>query len=916
MRRRLANLNELDRAAFRATTAFLNGRLEERATVDWALRLQPNDTIKRLALFELINSPHLREISEPWRSAWRLIEESWSKPTDQFFGSTDAIHVQHRLSAGDRSGPLVTSIVELVEPRLKVEPFSDLHLSFRAPPKRPKKVEDLFSTGLTSGGKFDSSVLDLGSVTDKLFLLSLARALDAVVSNGLTIAQRIGWDGERNLWRLGQLHRVYYVPASERHIEEHEPDKFHRGIAPSVKLLHAVVSRLIDIDISTASEIVRRWELRESPVHLRLWAAISRNTLVTPANEVGAWLLQLDDQHFWNLHDYPEIAELRAARFGELGSHEQAALVARIRKRPSRTLWPRKAQADDVKKARLYWAIRELRRIEIAGIVLLKLDKDWLDARIEDFPELVQMTRFDEGFLRTQKAQHVPSNPDRRYDSLVGDDRLKALEAAFSLGHRDWEGDSGGSAVDWIKEQGNSVHVLADLESTLDGGAAFTGVWEQFGWTHSPMAETGKDDTTRDLGGESARVLTLLGKLPETTMVEAVDSISQWFSAWAKQVVVLPEGFSVWLRLWPIAVEATDAVETVEEEANLSVVVQSSDEDEPMDLDTLNTPAGRLVGVFLAACPKLKENDHPFDSDGPLRTMRETIIATTGRSRLIALHRMIECLPYFLRADKNWTHEHLITPLGADNQEAIALWRAIAHRTHFSDVLQIIGDSMVGRSTDRRLGRETRRSLVFSLVVECLHAFREERDPAVPHARILQMIRSLDDEGRSHGARAVQRFVRDVSAPRNGAPVPPSPEELFRAAAAPFLQEVWPQERSLATPGVSQALADLPATAQGAFAEAVDAIERFLVPFECWSMLKYGLYGEEDGTPKLSIIDNHRKAAAFLRLLDLTIGTAEGAVIPFDLADALDQVRKVAPKLAENRLFRRLATAARRGRLG
>ena len=121
MRPRWANLNELDRAAFRATIAFLNGRLEERATVDWALRLKPNDTIKRLALLDLIDSPEGRKISEPWRSAWRLIEESWNNPAVEDHASTGAYDVQHRLRAGDRSGSLVTAIVELVAPRLKVE---------------------------------------------------------------------------------------------------------------------------------------------------------------------------------------------------------------------------------------------------------------------------------------------------------------------------------------------------------------------------------------------------------------------------------------------------------------------------------------------------------------------------------------------------------------------------------------------------------------------------------------------------------------------------------------------------------------------------------------------------------------------------------------------------------------------------
>ncbi len=144
MRPRWANLNELDRAAFSATIAFLTGRLAERATVDWGLRLKANDTIKRLALLDLIDSPEGRKISEPWRSAWRLVEESWNNPAVEDHASTGAYHAQHRLHAGDRSGSLVTAIVELVAPRLKVEPFSDVHLHFRKLPRRPKKVEDLF----------------------------------------------------------------------------------------------------------------------------------------------------------------------------------------------------------------------------------------------------------------------------------------------------------------------------------------------------------------------------------------------------------------------------------------------------------------------------------------------------------------------------------------------------------------------------------------------------------------------------------------------------------------------------------------------------------------------------------------------------------------------------------------------------
>jgi hypothetical protein len=77
-------------------------------------------------------------------------------------------------------------------------------------------------------------------------------------------------------------------------------------------------------------------------------------------------------------------------------------------------------------------------------------------------------------------------------------------------------------------------------------------------------------------------------------------------------------------------------------------------------------------------------------------------------------------------------------------------------------------------------------------------------------------------------------------------------------------------------------------------------------------MINYGLYGEVDGAKKLAQINDEEKAKALLRLLDLTVGSVEGATIPHDLADALEQIRSVAPHLVEGPTYRRLSAAARR----
>lgn len=900
MRLRLANFSELDRAVYRVTTAFLNGRLEERASIDWALRLRPNDTINRQALFDLLESPTGRKIGEPWRTAWRLIEESWNNPViEDQFAARLLYNVKHRLSGGDRSGSLVAEIVGLVAARLKIVPLSNLHSLSRKTTRRPKKVNDLFVTMLTSAKIIDPDKIDLKNLEDQLFLASLAYALDSAVVSGMDIARRIGWTGENRFWKLGGLNRVYHVSFNERAGGGDEPDYFNRGIAPSVKLLHAVVVRLVDINIPIAVEFAKRWELIRSPIHLRLWAALSMDSRVTSAKHVGNKLISLPNHCFWDLDDYPEIAELRAKRFSEFDPKQQVKLMSRIRKLPPRNQWPRKADAARVKKARIYWAIREIRRIQVAECPLSNRDETWLNARIGDFPDLAKMNRLNSGFQGPPVARFNPPNPDNRYDLLQGEERLKSIEASLSSTRGGWHDDNAARASDWISE--NPLKILTDFESTHDGGASFSNVWERFGWTHSP-----EEKIEHNLLSESSRVLLLLARLPEETAKFAIDGISHWLSTWKKQIVIMPEGLRIWLKFWQIATNVTNGGQQVDEEIHLNPIQKSRDSSEPAKLDTLNWPVAKFVDVFIASCPSLQENDLPFEANSAPRRMRDAIIASTGRSKLIGLHRLIEQIPYFLSADRDWTHEHLINPLIADNPESLSLWRAIARQTRFFDVLNIIGNPMSERATDKRLARDTRHSLVFSLIVECLNSFKEKRKPAVSYTRIQQMIRSLDDEIRAHGAEAVPRFV--ASRHNDGS----SPEDTFRNSAMPFLQQVWPQERSLATPGVSQALAVLPATAKGVFTEVVANIERFLVPFECWSMLEYGLYGENDGDTKLSIIDNQEKAAAFLRLLNLTIGRDEGSVIPYDLAEALDQIREVAPNLKNGHVFRRLATLTRR----
>ena len=521
------------------------------------------------------------------------------------------------------------------------------------------------------------------------------------------------------------------------------------------------------------------------------------------------------------------------------------------------------------------------------------------------------MNRIDEGFLDLPKGESLPSDRYRSLDTCKHIDRLKTLDQAFTTPRSVWD-DPEELSRDWLREKGNALKVLKDFEASPSSGAEFPKVWEEFGWAHSPPGSQQLEKNERDLPSETCRVLELLNKLPEETLSKAIDGISHWLNAWREYVVDLPNWSAVWYRVWPLAVAKTNGIQALNEDSTAHTEV-SLRFARDWDHDILNTSAGKLVGVFLSGCPDLAIDSKPFGCPSELHKMRAQVVNTCGRVRLIAILRMILHLEYFLSADPKWAKNHLIDPLRGDEDGALVLWSAIGGRRRFRGVLEIIGSDMVNRSKDSRLDRETRRSLAFSLVLEILHALREGRQPAVPQDRVQQMIRSLEIEVRTYCAETITLFVNDLSEPSDKEPDPPSREDLFLSAAKPLLEEVWPKERSLASPGVSAGLSRLPAAARGEFGEAVNAVERFLVPFDCWSMLEYGMYGnDDDEKPRLSMIDDEAKAEALLRLLDRTVGTAEDSVIPLDLGDALDQIRGVAPNLSQTLEYRRLETAARR----
>lgn len=316
-------------------------------------------------------------------------------------------------------------------------------------------MTDLVSASIRSGRLLDLNALRLSGIDDSSLLISLAGALDAAVSAGLDLAHRLD-PGNRRPLRVGLLHRVYYVSAAELAGQD-DPDRFVTGIAPSVKLLHAVVERLSKIDLDSALQFVRRWELRTNvPIYRRLWAAMARDTQIATADEVATFLRSIDVDTFWDLYGHSEIAELRARRFAGLSARDQAAILARIRKLPPKRKWQR-GTAQEIESYRTRAAAQELRRIELTGVVLPDSDRAWLDAQRPKFSALAEFNQIEAGFPRTFVGRWVGGGPDSRFDTVEGENRLKTLQTALTSSDGPWDDDPAERARAWIRQHSRQV---------------------------------------------------------------------------------------------------------------------------------------------------------------------------------------------------------------------------------------------------------------------------------------------------------------------------------------------------------------------------------------------------------------------------------------------------------------------------
>lgn len=878
-----ARSSDRETAMSAVSRAFLKDRLGERVTLEWAVSLNRSHTAEQIAIRELLERNEVT-IAEPYLSAWRMVFHFWDRP-DQT-SSYDRLLLKRELKEMTSPREAASLIVDTVRPWLKVTVRGRLEALYGLPiPRRPKRVQDLVSVTFSSGDPLTPEELGLATIDDVDFLEELAKRLDAALFGALALAREIGAVTTKTDETLWQLHRSYFVPPSQWEEGGNEPDRFGRGFANCVKLLHAVIVRIGTVKQPAAIRLAAALPRDDWNVYRRLWAALARDASLVPSVEVEKFLIDLANEPFWMVGQFPEIAELRAVRWQSLSPAGRRTLEARLRRGTPASLRPKRLSAEEGKDYAKRRASAELQRVQVGGGQLSALAIGLISeiAPLSHAPTLSSVT---DGFDGGVRVYTVEAGSGEKFQKLSNERLLQNV--------RESDASDDGNVLSYL---GKNPSLVADLLHSLDpADDATPKLWRALGYYHRPpdlnATLENANAPTLEAIGPAKEILGLILKLDDRTIEKEIEALSSWMNAWDRLLKAEDQFLSAWFRLWPAAVHQVNSA--VEREGALANRAHGS-------------AVGNLVSAALSAMPQLSATDeNPFDKS-PLRDVLAQFADCDGEAKLEVQYRSIRSIRYFQMASPEWTRLNLVEPLRAASGATMQLWEAFGEaQLPQSEIMTALGSALAAAAIDQvNLSPEERRGLARQVIwSHVLPKLPQPQSAAVDLNATQQMLRMGDAAVRSGAVKALEEVLQhqDLGMDSDG---------KFALVKAIF-EQIWPRERTLNSPAVSEALVELPAASGPHFAEATEMILPYLGPFDCWSLYDYGVWHTADRGHVIRGIENSDQAHALLSLMDKTVGDHEGAVIPNGLDQALEHIRSLVPTIEIDPRYQRLLTLTRR----
>jgi len=365
--------------------------------------------------------------------------------------------------------------------------------------------------------------------------------------------------------------------------------------------------------------------------------------------------------------------------------------------------------------------------------------------------------------------------------------------------------------------------------------------------------------------------------MPDAVLQEIAQAVTWWMEATSKSISQ-HEDILLCLCCRVLALPL---------EAGTGMTSNGKPIDKPVT-EAINHPVGHVTQALINLWFKRKPNDNeslPTDI-APFFTQICDVQVNRFRHGRVLLGSHLIAL---FRVDRPWTEQYLLPLFAWDKPaEAKAVWEGFLWSPRLYQPLLIAFKLQFLESAKHyaELGEHREQFAAFLTYA----ALGPTEGYSVDEFR--SAIGALPQEGLEQSAQALAQALEGAGDQR---------EDYWKNRVQPFLQQVWPKSRELATPRIADQLSRLVIAAGDEFPAALAAVRYWLQPLE-YPHYVLGLL-HKSGLCK-------RFPAAALLLLSTVIGKQQWTAR--ELSQCLDEIVEAAPNLAQDAGYLRLREHSRR----
>jgi len=870
-------------------------RLGERKTVEWATtalkQIRGDLGADTVALFEFLDrhAHESKSLLPAIKKLWRLLRIVASDRADRE-GILVVYDFKRKIDQGNLRLEDIDQFVECVRPRLRATELSSWAKAQEEVSDDPMRwvsweFENSLHSSYQQGARLSRSQYD--KIPTSLLLRQLERGTSAL-ETALSLAEEIGWLGEKRDLPNHLVHRVFMPEPEPRgrsssdDDEDHDPDSLRDDFAPIVRLLSGTLNTLAQKRNEATNRIIDRWREQPGGLFLRLFAFACWNPNLKSGQDVATFLKDVNNHAFWRWIVFPEIASLRVLRWNDLPHDAKSRLETRLMNGPSNDAF----RSDDgvPEKAILFHRDHEIARLVDAGLGVPEEFRRLVNARRGRDSEFPSHIPSIEPGLPGARVLSVPEGRPEKFDAVPDAELLATLIESHERHHFGQGDDAEAFARTLIGKR----RILERLSAAILDNETAASVWQLL--LSYPHEKTEEATADREVAEQTAH---LALSLSQELLSRLADQLCYWLDGTEAKISKFVGADQLWSTLLPhAAARANGAGETgdVEGQADLTMAA-------------LNEPLGHLLSFFLRRCPTMPAEGErpplPSDFTVPLKRL-------AGRAKELLANRMVIQMSYFARADSVWLDEVVIEPMTLEGRASDRIWEAFAKygRVPPSEIWRRLQPFVFRRLSSSQLSPEAKRHLGEMSVIIWLWTKEGNNSYVLDAVNLRSALALASGDVRAAVAWRFSTFFHSKNEQEEN---DKSPAGLWHKVGPSFFKEVWPLEPSLQSSATANDFARIPAhTGPAHFAGAVSTILPYLQPFEVWAMsTEFELDPKEPATRQ--IVQTCPKET--LTLLAACISEHQRHAI-FDLKEILDQIVAASPHLQSDHRMRRLRKLA------